>query len=296
MSSDLISCVKNAGKSFKEGKMLMKLPQTFIESNTNTWKLDELDSIIDDVGNCMAEHLHRSPVIDTDRLKHSLIHIIGKTIVTARAIIELSRCGYADGALGLARNLYEQFVFVTFFRTHKNDADFQNILEDYELSAHYQYWKKQEQMCKIFAPEQLPAIQKEIDDVVQKINHQKDNNGPKGDYYWAGKSSFAKLVEDIEDQNKELISILKDYYKEACFALHAGCLGNSMRVGIPKEYNEIVTDPTSDVSEPLYFSLMSLIGIVCAVFDELGIPIEPFKKRLNDLAGYYMEKIDEQVK
>ena len=48
-----------------------------------------------------------------------------------REIIHLSAFGYPDGALSLARNIYEHVIILAFFENHKSDNDFGNYVDDY---------------------------------------------------------------------------------------------------------------------------------------------------------------------
>lgn len=70
-----------------------------------------------------------------------------------------------------------------------------------------------------------------------------------GDYWWTGCATFSDLVSCVmADQTDPKLRIFlgKHYatYKRACISLHAGCMGNSIRIGSDAESNVVDTSPS----------------------------------------------------
>ena len=94
------------------------------------WKLDVFMNIIDGFEEDLADVVHHKVCVGNN-YPTILLHIVGKSLVTAREILTLCAHGYPDGSLSLGRNLYEQMITASFFEMHKNDADFQRYVDDF---------------------------------------------------------------------------------------------------------------------------------------------------------------------
>ncbi len=101
------------------------------------WRLDTFTEVIDTFEKDFANAVHHKVYVE-QKYETILLHIVGKSLVTTREILTLCAHGYADGALSLGRNLYEQMMIVSFFELHKNDTDFQKYVEDFFLSYEVQ--------------------------------------------------------------------------------------------------------------------------------------------------------------
>ena len=262
----------------------------FVTSAVTKWQLDEFMSIVDEFEDEFADTVGHKLTIANDY--HTvLVHIAGKVLLTTRELLNLCALGYPDGALSLARNLYEQMVIVSFFEAHKKDADFQKYIDDFFLSYRIQR-NKMLRVCENFFPEEKAEDLLQEYAEVKKQAHQAVN----GDYWWTGYSSFAKLAESIinDASNDHLRRFLgKQYitYKRACLSLHAGCMGNAIRIGSDVNYGKIDTSPTEyGQSTPLGYAAASLIMIIGTLCIEFNINHEKYLKKLNSLAITYQGK------
>ena len=95
------------------------------------WKLNVLDKIIDSMEDEIELAITQKQILTDRNYANIILRIAGKSVVNMREIICLSTYGYPDGALSIARNLYEQVIILAFFENHKNDKDFNNYIEDY---------------------------------------------------------------------------------------------------------------------------------------------------------------------
>ena len=101
------------------------------------WRLDEFLNTIDEFENLLADKVQDKD-FESNSYEMALLHISGKSIVTTREVLTLCAHGYPDGALSLARNLYEQMITIAFFESRKNQQDFQDYVDDYYLNYEYQ--------------------------------------------------------------------------------------------------------------------------------------------------------------
>ena len=276
----------------------MRIEKSIVKFCYSKWKLDELDSIIDQWEDQIDQEAQRKQLKDTDLYKMTVLHIIGKCVITMREIIILCGSGYADGAFSLSRNLYEQFILLAFFIQHERDSDFREILEDYELDAYYKDWKNRKAEFELLYPNKTnDELEKELEDILKKAHHKPSNSSNSlKDYWWAGKNTFRDMEDEIKTgQDKELVSILHEHYRESCLTLHANCKGNAQRIGFSDEYHIINTSLTMTGQKmPLLFATMSIIAIVCQTCVMFDLDYKKYRTALNKLAKYYKKQnVDE---
>lgn len=262
------------------------------------WKLDDFMKIIDDFEDGFADTVHRK-VCACNNYQTILLHIVGKSLITAREILTLCAHGYPDGALSLGRNLYEQMMIASFFEIHKDNSDFQDYIDDFFLSSAVQRNKCLRDINQYIPEDNVDDLQAEWGSLKKQTKRKLS-----GDYWWTGYSSFSDVVKHImaNQTDEPLHSFLGVHYmryKRACISLHAGCMGNSIRIGNDTGSNIVDTAPAIyGQSTPLTYavvSLIAIIGIVCANFQ---IDSSEYLKPLNELAIFYQsqEKDDSKNK
>ena len=80
-------------------------------------------------------------------------------------------------------------------------------------------------------------------------------------------------------------------YKRACVSLHAGSLGNAIRLGTDPSF--VGVDNTAKMHGhelPLYFATHSFIPVVGVTCRELHLDGSNLLKELNDLAIFYFDR------
>ncbi len=97
------------------------------------WRLDELEKIIDSMEDEIEEAITHQNLQTDHNYTNIVLRTAGKSIVGMREIIRLSAFGYPDGALSLARNIYEHVIILAFFESHKHDKDFDDYVDDYYI-------------------------------------------------------------------------------------------------------------------------------------------------------------------
>lgn len=265
---------------------------------TSKWKLEELFSIIYEFDSSIAERVHHK-LKESDDYLNLLVRLSGKTIVTFRELIVLSQNGYPDGALSLARNLYEQFVTIMFLDKHRDSSEFNEYIEDYYLDYELQRIKALEYEAKycIIDEQKVDELYNQQRSIEGKRHHKKS-----GGFWWTGKSTFHNVVMDnmdntADDQFKRFLAQLHLLYKRASLTIHANCMGNHIRLGLSPAFDGVDTSPQTDGHALLlYFATNSFIGITGVVCKEFGIDSGGMLKRLNDLAIFYQNLLSDNHK
>lgn len=260
-----------------------------ITPTTVQWRLAELDGILDEFDSDMAEAVSRAEVKTSISYANAVIYTVGKSLITFREIICLSAFGYPDGALALARNIYEQLIVLSFFELNKNTDEFQTYLDDYFLDYEIQRCKAMN-----YEYEHCGGNENELNanqDMLKQFKAKAHRN-IRGDYWWSGYPTFSKLADNIilkqDDKIKRFLHGLHYTYKRACVSLHSSSLGNAIRLGNESEFVGVDTSPTVRAHDiPLWFATASFIMIVGVACNELNIDFEKYKTRLNDLSRFY---------
>lgn len=277
--------------------MTLNWKRAELRKHAERWRLIELESVVESFEEKIREEVDHKLDISCD-YKNILLRITGKSIVTIREIMCLVSYGYPDGALSLARNLYEQFVTICFFERHRNDSDFDNYVTDFYNDYNIQRYKAllfDEQYYTHNSCGQQ-KIEKELDEL-KKESHHKVN----GDFWWTGLKSLKNVaVKNIEiEENETLRTFLAELhllYKRASMSLHSGCFGDSNRLGIPQSFDGIDTSPQQNGHEmALYLSVCSSIMIIGSVCREFGLDYSAYKERLNELMFFYRKIMGSEV-
>ena len=262
----------------------------YITPSISKWKLDDLMKIIDGFEVDFANAVHHKLLVQQD-YQTLLAQTVGKSIVTAREIVTLCAYGYPDGALALGRNLYEQMIILSFFEAHKKDENFQEYVNDFFLSYEVQRNKCLRDIHRYIPNKNIDALEAEAERFKKRTCKK-----IKGDYWWAGYETFTKLIEHVmhtqnDDSFREFLGIHYSRYKRACVALHASCLGNSIRIGNRKSYEVIDTMPSlCGQSSPLIYATVSLIAIFGYACTNFQINNVDHIDKLNELAILYQEQ------
>lgn len=257
------------------------------------WRLDELDKIIDSMENEIEKAITQQQIQTSQDHTNIILRIAGKSIVNMREIIHLSTFGYSDGALSLARNIYEHVIILAFFENHKYDKNFGDYVDDYYIDYDIQRKKAlqyESENCTQDT-EALTALKNELDQLKQTAHHR-----VAGDYWWSGSSSFNQLVKAAiasvpEERGKRFLHGLHFAYKRACVSIHSSCIGNTLRLGADPDFDGIDTSPTiKGHSLPLWFTTTSLVYIMGVTYALLDLDYKTHDQDLNDLALFFHQK------
>jgi hypothetical protein len=261
------------------------------------WKLDEFSSLINDFDEAIGNAIREKDIEQKEDFNHILLHIAGKSIVSAREIICLCSNGFADGAMSLARTVYEHSIILLFFYQRLNDLDFHEYIEDFFLD----YKRKYQKYYKTVAEElKLDDLKKQVDSSVEN-RKRKAHHPENGDYWWSGKGNFYNVVQDVhsnlDDSVKTVFLRAFLLYKQACLFVHSNSFGNMWRLSAEGEYEGINTCPSEKGhSLPLEFAALSIICISFVVCMHLNLEFTALQNGFNKLATYYVTITNERPK
>lgn len=267
----------------------------FFSECVNKWRLDELTKIIDSFENNLADYVNENSFKTAKDYSNILLFSASKSVLTFREIITLCLNGYSDGALSLTRNLYEQFIILVFLEINENNSDFKSIVENYFLDYDFcrlKALKYEAEYC--FGNEKMKdKIENQIKQIKQTVN-----NKCSQDYWWAGKGGFKDMVDTVMNSLEKnqagaskIIAKLHLLYKRACVSVHAGSMGNSLRLGIDNSLPIIdISENLNGQSIPLYFAASTFRYICCRICSKFNIAYNGYDKTLSELEKFYYTK------
>lgn len=264
-----------------------------VAQNTVIWRLDELNGLINSFDEAIGNMVVERQIVEALDYSNILLSIAGKAIVTSREIICLTSYGFADGAMSLARTLYEHFIIVDFLYYHQGDNDFNDIIEDYYLDYHKSFNK-----CYRYSAVALgyDEHKSEIDESSKKNRTEAHHNYENGDYWWTGHRTFNDVVDDVQnrlsdEKLKNLYIRCHMLYKQACFSVHSNSFGNTWRLKDGSDYHGIDTCPSIEGQGlPLELAALSLLNITCRICKHFDIDYTAFQNGFNSLAFYYVDQ------
>lgn len=255
------------------------------------WKLDSLSSIISQIEDQISDAIKEQQIHEDEDYCGILLRMVSSSIITMREIMALCSIGYSDGALSLARSMYERSIQLAFFCLHENDPDFGDYVDDYWLNCQFQAMKPVKKEARYRNDTlTLNNINQKEQALLSQTHHPKER---KGDYWWTGKSTFADVAQAVQNQ---LDSLLRAFYQQlhvsyvfACVAtVHPNGAGDSYRVGMQLPRHVISTEVTPNGQEyPLFLSTASFLLIACTACEKLAIPYDSHKDKINELIEYY---------
>lgn len=257
------------------------------------YRLNDLEQLIDLIEDNVATKINGGNYKKLNTYFDVVINSLAKSIMTMREIIVLSQNGYPDGALGLARNLFEQFIIISRFELEPacdRNCLAEKYCDDYNVKR-YKFFR--------FMYDDL-GMEKEKDKYENELNliknKYKSNN--KSEYWWCGENSFydvyKKIYNSSEEEYKHMLKSLHIYYKKACSELHASSFGNSNRIG---EKNDAIYVGVLETGQEyaLDFAVKSFIRVVMVSYRELKIDVDQVHEKLNDLAEFYQKLVNDSL-
>ena len=265
---------------------------TYSTEAIRLWRLDDFMKVIDKYEDVFSDCVNNDTSSD-EEYKKILININGKVLVTVREILTLCAHGYPDGALSLARNLFEQMVIVQFFEKKKSDDEFLTVVGRYDLDFDVQRLQSLKSIQEFgLNNEDSKRLGRELEELKQKEGIKRINR-----YWWSGYSSFSALCEYClkprqKDDATNFLASLYAEYKRACISIHANTMGNAIRLGKDSNIGFVDTSPSLKGQEaPLFLASSALIAIICITCVNFEIDYSKFQRALNELAIFYQSKL-----
>lgn len=282
--------------NYIERRLLMEID--YFKENMEKWRLEYLLMLTNAFEEVFSDAVNKKRIIE-ENYETILANVCGKTLVTSREIIILCANGYPDGALSLARNIFEQMVIIAFFEQRKNNPDFEKIVEKYFNNYTIQ---RNKILIDIYKLQKDSNKERECRKKLKKFKVD-NNTSDVSDYWWSGYGTFSKLCKEvikIETNNDKLMHSLLcrlySNYKRACLSIHANCMGNAIRLGKDSYIGLVDTSPTTKGQEhPLFFLTLMLTYLVCTACKEYEINYTEFQKNLTELSSYYLKYVNKSA-
>lgn len=253
------------------------------------YQLKTLSTLLDEFEEYMETNV-ASWLKSNDDYQNILFFTAGKSSLTLRALIHLCASGFPDAALMLARQIYEQSIILSFFEEIRKQPDFDNYVEDYfadyelQKAKYYKLWAENKETKD---PEEIARYQKQISTIYQQAH-----SNVNGEYWWTGRPGFANVVDFLKrasnDKVARYMGTMYLLYKRACKDVHAGSLGNMLRLGSDPDMCGV--DNSAKVSGhglPLYFAVSSFVVITIISFGNFNINCGDLIKKLDRLLDLY---------
>lgn len=257
------------------------------------FRINELEECIDLIEDEISDKINHANYKTEESYMNLVLRCTAKSLLTIRELILLCKNGFPDGALGLARNLFEQFVIIFIFELQREDSDRDSMVEKYYADYDVQRYKNLKGMFMYTGKtEEAQNCQKEISKLRDQFSIKNFR-----DYWWSGQKTFYGMVkciiEHIEEDCKMMVISLYISYKRACLALHANSFGNTNRMGSCMA--EINLSPLDEGQEyALDLAVKSFVLIVAVLYRELGMDYEKTNKKLNELSIFYQNIIQKE--
>lgn len=248
--------------------------RTILDENSKRWNKDEILQII----NSTEDLVVKKGKIKVEPTFHYILSMaFGSAIMTIREIIVLLYNGYPDGAMALARNLYETLVIQSYIDAHKDDL---MLIEKYCDSANMQSLHDHIDFMNFILPStsdgpikgkidvQVKQLESQLNEYYEKYKPLKPST--RSQFWWTGieRSSFNKL----HKSTKWYRTLLKTWYDISCYRVHAGMINSYAKFGVDSKENVILTSSSTEGYEiPLHFAFASYISIFDLISTTLNI-------------------------
>ena len=255
---------------------------------TEKYKLNRLNEIIADIEKHVLYTVRNGKPLGKRDDIDLLVPSLTTSISLLRQIILLCENGFPDGALILARNIYEQMIICAFIEETNDVKNHDELLEKYFQDAELIRLKFINEQARRFMDEEDTI---ETDRLIKE--HQKRFKSSFGPYWWAKKKSFKDLSDEItkcEDSLYGLMNNMHMEYKMACIAIHPSSFGNKMNLGSDVVGVDMRARDTGH-EHALFLAVASLISLVGYTYYYLQIDDKGVLDKLNGLGIYYMEML-----
>lgn len=105
------------------------------------FRIDELEECLDLIEDEISDKINHGHYKQEESYMYLILNCTGKSLLTLRELILLCKNGFPDGALGLARNLFEQFIIISVFEAQCEGVDRDRMVEKYYADYNVQRYK-----------------------------------------------------------------------------------------------------------------------------------------------------------
>ena len=277
---------------------------TFTDQCVIKWRLSDLWCVVDGFENEVKNKVNGLyDASYTYEYECMILHLIAKCTVAAKEVVCLCSNGYPDGALIIARTIYEYMIIVVFVASRKNCPEITRITKHYYLDQEYRglniellnYDEDLDEYRTL--KEEIERFEQCIKNEMKECVVNKKKANKISNYWWTGFNSFRDLLQEgvwkyLSPNELYLFKSLQKLYRLACTFVHSDTLGNITRLGLESDNHIIDVNPTlNGQCYPLYLTVMSLIQVVGYSCDQFGIDSTAYLKVLTDLAKCYSDAL-----
>ena len=108
------------------------------EKIKSIYKLNVLEDILEKCEEDISKEITKLQVKESDDNINFLLYTLGKSFVSIREVIILCWAGFPDGALSIARNIYEQLIITNYIEDNTKRTSSEHILKRYNEDYFYQ--------------------------------------------------------------------------------------------------------------------------------------------------------------
>ena len=213
-----------------------------------------------------------------------LVPALTNSLSLTRQIVLLCENGFPDGALILARNIYEQRIICSFIEERTNEKEREELIEKYFQDAELTRLKYLNEQAKRF------SVKDDMENTERLIKeHQEKYGSSFKQYWWSGKNCFRELSDAITNREKShrgLFNNMHMEYKMACIAMHPSSFGNRMNIGLKVVDVDMRIRDTGH-EHALFLATASLISLVGHTYHYLELDDSFVLNELNRLGEHY---------
>lgn len=254
----------------------------------DVWRLPMLENIIMQLEDSFGAEIEKYKI--KNDYNNVQLRSYAHGILVMKEILCLLKSGFPDGALARARRMYEQMIILLYMEIHKNDSDFEKMVDkyfdDHNIRA---YFNQIEWLAQSKYEAQKQSCEQALHTIIQKYapvgsEEKKLKSIMVNSYWWSGETSFNKLSSCLNDPFAQIL------YRRACFSIHASAMGDFALLGRDNSEGEnVYTGVTySGFEAPLLLSLVSFNHMTDIVFENFHISKPLISKNINDLLEFYM--------
>lgn len=230
-------------------------------------------------------------------IENVFIRNYAKLSLCLREVLTLLDNGYPDGALTIARTVYEITIITEFlysnYKKGKNTELLERYFEDQNVKAYRNLKKLYEDISKI--PNVPPEWKTKVDELsIKQKEIQSKYGNTKGEYWWANEAlkvrntTFAMIDNFVNDD-----FLLRMLYKRACISIHASSMNSFALLGRENEEGNIIYTTQTDkgFESPLLLGMFSHDRFADVICDYLGLIKNEVLNDMNDTYKIYIKDV-----
>lgn len=251
------------------------------------YKLDDLFNLVFAIEKKILSRVKDASLLGKKDNIDLLAPALAASITAIREIICLCEYGFPDGALIIARNVYEQSIICSFIEGTSDSECRAELLKKYFLDYEVTRLRYiREQAIRFNNKAKVEEYDKKVCDYNEKYKNTYT-------YWWSGKRSFREIVDEVISRRDGCYGLSQNMhmeYKLASIKIHSSSFSNRMNIGSSCHGIDMRARATGQ-ENALFLATSSLIPLVRYTYIELGIEDENAIAELNRLGIYYLQML-----